>query len=623
MRKALLLVLPLTLLACAETGPGNDLAVFDSVQADCADTRPDQVLPDGAPETPETQLSLQETTAPDVGIDALQDLADLATVELKPPCPDAPGTFSNQEFDLDGKPRFFFLHVPTSYDCAGEPSAVLIDLHGTAFDDFGHPEEAYRTTELKQLADEMNFIAVRPRSLSNPYGDYDIFQWDTSPTDIQENTTFVAALAQHLAENYHVDSARFYLSGFSSGTNQVAEILASHSDLFSGFAFVGGGTWTVDQLDADLSGKRFYLQTGYRDYMRVYQPPLLKMLDDAEVQTDSVWLRKNMAGHDLYGWQFQELSSFLDQGSKPEPGPPALPWIAEEFPADVDLLATAWAGDALVTCGNQGRCFLRDDAGWMEAARDDGWAVPAITGLCFFANGEGIAVGGGRFATTVDSGFTWTDEGQLPDLGGAQLGYTFGNGVACLDNGTALVVGYWSVISTTDLGSSWSKIQAKAGWESAPQAAAVVASGNQALATGFSYMGLYSGGSSMEQTGGGLGLPPFNDWFLGGAILPDKWVVVGDAGRIFTAATGTDKPQWQVAMFGGPDLFAVSFANDKTGAAVGDHGRVMVTQDSGATWQEQTGLPDAFLSSANWLPSGELIVFGEKGTVLKAALEQY
>jgi len=527
------------------------------------------------------------------------------------------GTHSNQEFEVEGEPRHYFLHIPASYDCSGEPAGLLIDLHGTAGDDFGHPEEAYRTTELKALADGENFIAVRPRSYSHEWGGYNIYQWDTSPSDIQKNSQFVAALAQWLVDSYHVDENRIYLSGFSSGTNQVSEVMSSEPELFSGFAFIGGGTWTLDEIGADLSARRLYMQTGYRDYMMVYRDQLLGLVSELALPEGQLLIRGNNSGHDLYGWHFDELWDWLDKGEEAEEGELAPGWEPEELTTEADLLTAASVGGTVVACGEGGRCFIRDESGWLEAERSEGWEISALTGLCFRDDGEGMAVGGGSFATTVDFGHSWEDRGTLPGLDGSLLGYTHGNGVACLADGTIMVVGYWSVMTTADMGTEWEGIYAKAGWESSPQAAAVMTVNGQALTTGFSYVGLYQGGDTMEQVGGGLGLPPFNDWFLGGWILDEAWVIVGDAGRILRADTSGDKPKWAVPFAHGPDLFAVSFHDDQKGAAVGDHGRVLVTTDSGETWADLSSGTPAFLSAVVWLGENELLVMGEKGAALR------
>ena len=99
--------------------------------------------------------------------------------EVEPPCDGIAGTFHHQSLQVEGEERFYFLHVPATYDCT-QAWPLLVDFHGTSGGT--EPEVSYKNDELVALADAEGFIAVRPRSRSSAVeGLGDVFRWDQNP----------------------------------------------------------------------------------------------------------------------------------------------------------------------------------------------------------------------------------------------------------------------------------------------------------------------------------------------------------------------------------------------------------------------------------------------------------
>ncbi len=526
-------------------------------------------------------------------------------------CEGTVGTFRDQPFPFESEDRRYYLHVPDDYSCT-EPWPLLVDLHGTASPPW--PEEAYGLDGARDTADASGYVLLRPRSRSSMEGGAEIFRWDQNVGDPETNRRFVNALVEDLGQRYNIDPQRRYIMGFSSGTNQTAMSLADSDSPFSGYGFVGGGSWTVP--DVPLRPARLYFNTGYRDYMRLMHDELLLLLEDAGYAGSDMFFRETDAGHELYDWMYPELFAFLDRGLRPAAGDLASGWSEEISNTGEALLALSiLPSGELLAVGSEGVLVRRDTGGVWEPVVVSG--LPAfqgrdLTAVCVTGDGTGIAVGGGLVVRSQDGGQTWSHRPAVPDLGDPLFGFSYLNGVACgpVD---IVAIGYWSGAVSHDGGLTFGDLTFDNLGYRAQGAAIETLDGSTWLAVG--YWG-YVARASVDLTFATASLVPHADWVNDVApVTLGVWIAVGEAGNIWRSTD--DGLSFQGVSAAGPDLYAVSFLDAQTGLAVGRHGAALLTQDGGLTWVDvSTGL-DLFCGDVQWLMDGTAVVVGEAGLALR------
>ena len=528
------------------------------------------------------------------------------------PCGGDAGDFSDQVLTVDGLDRYYFLHVPDAYECS-TPWPLLMDHHGT--NGPPAPEETWALGDAVAAADREGFILVRPRSRSSIENGYEIFRWDQNAGDPQRNLEFVLALLDDLKLRYNVDPDRTYVSGFSSGTNQTSTVLAEPGNPFKGYAFFGGGAWSVTSVPPPAAGARFYMANGARDYMRSYHYNLLDLLDAAGVPPADRFARDTDSGHDLYGWMYDEMWPWIDRGERPPPGALATGWSEETLPGPEPLNASVvLAGGDVLAVGAAGTMARRAAAAGTWSAVTPAGATPfdreAFASVCVLPGGAGLAVGNGLHATTADSGATWA-YGQLPDVSSSPFGYLSLEAAACA--GTTMTTGgYWSGATTPD-GTNWSDEPFDYPYGRANVVSLHAAPWGTWLATGYyDYVGRSDDGVAFVPAAAPLNIDWFNDTAPIGAAT---WIVVAEKAQIFRS---TDDGVTFTTVHAGPgdDLYAVAFRDDLVGLAVGRRGAAWLTTDGGDTWTEVGAGVDRYLADVTWLADGTALVLGEGGAAL-------
>ncbi len=527
------------------------------------------------------------------------------------PSPDAPlatcplvGGQHDQKLVLgDGvEDRSYFLYVPPGYHC-DEPIGLLVDFHGTAGGD--EPEIAYATDELIALADARRFIVARPRSRSKLVNGQTFFQWDINPGDLQRNQTFGKKLVADLEARFPIDHARVYASGFSSGSNMASQFLFDPASPFKGIAPIAGGHWMPVGLPSLALGPRMYLATGYRDYLWPTTKALVDAVHAAGLPDDRIFVRRSGGGHEIHGYYYEEAWSFFDDGTRPPSGGAiAAPWTRDSLDETADLNALAVDGGALVAVTTQhGRLWRQTGATW---TMDREQAGADYVAACF-AGTRGFV--GGSYAAAV-RGTTWTPV-AVPDYG--MLGAGWVNGVDCRDDGSTIVVGYWSAAITSDNGATWSRFSVSTGFGvDALMAAIATSPGGATVIAGDYYLGRAPAGATTATrmyTGTG--------WWNAVTALPGgRFWAVGDGGVI--AMSSDDGRTWSLQHSGTTnDLFAVHFADAAHGAAVGRAGTILVTDDGGATWTPRP-LGAALYLGAVHVDATQIWVAGEDGLIAHA-----
>ena len=534
----------------------------------------------------------------------------------------APGTHRGRTLVSGGERRSYLLHVPASVSCDA-PAPLWIDLHGTASDT---PEEAYALEPLLALAEREGVVIARPRSRSSDEGGQRVYRWDQSPGDLDRNRVFIEALVHDLGRHLRIDPARLYVSGFSSGSDMAAQLLAASSIDVRGLGIVGGGVWN-DIAMRDLAGAelRVYASTGYRDYLHVAHDRLLGALLRASLPADRVLERETDGGHELYGWHYEDMWRWLDRAERDVDGVLSAGWLRERdvIPRDESMLALAAAPDGtMVAVGRHAVVLGRTREGeWhmVESATSSGPGV--LVDACFGPDGTGVATGDGFFAhSELDR--SWTLGARVPDPGGAMLGYAHLNALACTRSGEVLGAGYWAAVSTLDAGHTFEPVAIEGEWEGARFAAqsAAIAEGalGSVIAVGYPALVARSAPDRTLERGAFVPIEVPGDaaWLLDvdeGA--PGEWWIVGDEGTIL--ASTDDGVTWSRQESGTRyDLYAIDVAEDGEGYAVGRGGTALRTVDRGAHWEAiPTGL-SGFMGDVVRLAPGRAIVVGERGTIL-------
>jgi len=127
--------------------------------------------------------------------------------------------FISQTIDYEGNAREYELYIPSSYS-EDVLSPLMFNFHGGN----GTSEEQIAISDMRNLADENNFILVYPQAIADPTDDGSlnwIFKGDSDHDDIY----FIDALISELSNQYQIDMERVYACGYSLGGEFVYELL--------------------------------------------------------------------------------------------------------------------------------------------------------------------------------------------------------------------------------------------------------------------------------------------------------------------------------------------------------------------------------------------------------------
>jgi len=528
-------------------------------------------------------------------------------------CQGLPGTFHDQPFMSGGQSRGYFLHVPAAYRCDESPWPILVDFHGTAGGLL--PEEAYQLDALIATAEAERFITVRPRSRSSLEGGEQIFRWDQNPGDLPRNATFAAELLADLQSKYNIDPARIYAAGFSSGTNMIAQLLRDPTAAYAGYGFVAGGYWDdPGTLSAKALSARYYLATGYRDYLWASQSALVNRLETARVPAAQRFVRETKGGHELYDWHFPELWKWLDRGERAlssglEPG-----WTqTATVPGQQTLLAVARNGRGeLIATGVDGRVFKDGTVAGQHTQN-----VPLVT-IAALAGDRMLAAGDGALFESDDGGDSWRVGAGIPEPFGAVFGVTKVTGFGARGR-RVIGAGTWNSVISDDGGAHWagSRMFYQGTTSSAQVAAVAIGTASVAVAAGYYWLGRSGDGLTFTQLAPPREVGWLNDVAYGGA---GQWWVAGDHGAIFHS--NDDGASWvdQSPPGEGRNLYAIDMLDANVGFAVGAGCAAFETLDAGLTWRDVSCGLDAMLADVMMVDARRAIVVAEGGRVLEKVL---
>ncbi len=149
------------------------------------------------------------------------------------------GSTANATFgtlEHDGLTRSYVLSVPAGYD-ADTASPLMVVLHQYASSGYG----AQAMTALDDTAEDM--LVVYPNTVGMRWQDGRAYneQIDGPQAD---DVGYIAALLDHLAESYTIDSERVYLVGaLDSGGTMAFRLACNIPERFAGVAVVGAFLW--------------------------------------------------------------------------------------------------------------------------------------------------------------------------------------------------------------------------------------------------------------------------------------------------------------------------------------------------------------------------------------------
>jgi len=140
--------------------------------------------------------------------------------------------------------RTFWAYVPTSYD-GSVPYPLVFTFHGLGDDcySFGH------NTGMVDQAEHSKFILVYPCGYPGLLGT----AWNAGTCCVSgiDDIGFVRAMVAYMEQNWNINRARVYTTGFSNGAFMTEVLLCQVSDLFIAGASISG---IVEMLPGNAGG---------------------------------------------------------------------------------------------------------------------------------------------------------------------------------------------------------------------------------------------------------------------------------------------------------------------------------------------------------------------------------
>lgn len=174
---------------------------------------------------------------------------------------------------VDGDERECWVSIPAGYD-SSTATPMHIMLHGTS----GDGQKFYNISGWKELGEEENIITVFPSSWRYriiTQGDTSITtKWNTPPDAEwtfapgqtgRDDIKFLRMMIDTLKSQFHIDTNRIYLSGFSNGGQMAAKCSIEMSDILAAVCSNAGGFY-LDTTYTPLRILPVLYQVGNRDY---------------------------------------------------------------------------------------------------------------------------------------------------------------------------------------------------------------------------------------------------------------------------------------------------------------------------------------------------------------------
>ena len=150
-----------------------------------------------------------------------------------------------RELTVDGRQRFYLIHVPAVYD-AETPTPVVLAFHGGG----GNARVMQSFSGLNDKADEAGFLAVYPNGTSGLVAAMATWNGGECCGYAQrkrvDDVAFVRALLDDLQKVANVDPRRIYATGMSNGAIMSYRLASELSDRIAAIAPVGASMGTEE-----------------------------------------------------------------------------------------------------------------------------------------------------------------------------------------------------------------------------------------------------------------------------------------------------------------------------------------------------------------------------------------
>ena len=132
--------------------------------------------------------------------------------------------FISQTIEYDGNTREYELYIPSSYS-ENFLSPLMFNFHGGN----GTSQGQIAISDMRDLADNNNFILVYPQAIADPTDDGSL-NWIFKGESDHDDIYFIDTLISELSSQYQIDLERVYACGYSLGGEFVYEILCRLND---------------------------------------------------------------------------------------------------------------------------------------------------------------------------------------------------------------------------------------------------------------------------------------------------------------------------------------------------------------------------------------------------------
>lgn len=139
----------------------------------------------------------------------------------------------------EGQDRDYLIHIPRSVDLS-RPVPLVMVFHGGG----GKAENAMRTTDFNELADDEGFIVVYPNG-TGPR-DVEVFTWNSgnccgnAMLENADDVGFARAILADVQTIAAIDAKRVYATGMSNGAMMSYRLACEAADVFAAIAPVAG-----------------------------------------------------------------------------------------------------------------------------------------------------------------------------------------------------------------------------------------------------------------------------------------------------------------------------------------------------------------------------------------------
>lgn len=261
------------------------------------------------------------------------DALQLTPEKERPP---ADGQYLTQKLTIAGRVRSYAIYVPTTYK-ADKRVPLVVVLHATSkrkkaknrihpgiiraawVSGAAAPQGSLGHNPLlvpvfhvpggaaimsyanwDRMAENEGFIVMAPNSLGHAFNDGS--GRGGAEVETVDDTGFIDAAVDDMAQRYAIERARIYIVGLSSGGSMVQRMAVERPEKIAAFAAVMGHLWTKDQAPA--KARPMFLLFGDSDWVNPidggsvkYPPPINITLDKpAHLRTADLWSKRMGCG---------------------------------------------------------------------------------------------------------------------------------------------------------------------------------------------------------------------------------------------------------------------------------------------------------------------------------------